>query len=491
MNDVVLLKKYCQSLSVLYVEDEEDLNASVVRYLSKFFGHIETACDGEEGLEKYNTGTFDIVITDINMPKMNGIELARRIKVINPQQAIIIVSAYTETEYFVDAIHLGVSDYIIKPLDYEQMNSVLYKLASAAHMRQENKLFHESLYTLVKEQTKSITDNYELTIKAMVDIVESRDTYTGGHSARVAHYAKAIAQEMNLTPEECELVFRAGMLHDIGKVTTPDSILLKPGKLSAREYNLIKHHVVVSYELLSKIPMYGQLAEIVKSHHERYDGHGYPSGLRDEEIPLLSRLMIIADAFDAMTTNRIYKGRMSLREAIEEIKNASGTQFDPAVVPFACTAFSRMELNTNATQLPQNNMEEERFSYFYHDPVTDKYNKEYLILFLQSIAHEGPCNAYVYMLKNFSQYNKKFGWEEGNAALNAYGEYLTKRYPNATVFRIHGDDFVLISKDFLCDGSDMHSQPPCFENTGVGVECHCLAVEADFLDQIERLDTNE
>lgn len=491
MNDTVLLKKYCQSLNVLYVEDEEDLSASVVRYLSKFFGHVEAAYDGQEGLEKYNSGTFDIVMTDINMPKMNGIELARSIRAVNPQQVVIIISAYTETDYFIDAIHAGISDYVIKPINFEQMNNVLYKLASAIQMSKENKLFHESLYTLVREQTKSITENYELTIKAMVEIVESRDTYTGGHSERVATYAKAIAQEMNLTSQECELVFRAGMLHDIGKVTTPDSILLKPGELSVREHNLIKHHVVVSYELLSKIPMYSKLAEVVRSHHERYDGHGYPNGLKGEEIPVLSRIMIIADAFDAMTTNRIYKGRMNLVGAIEQIQEGSGTQFDPTVVPFACAALSRMSLNDAITQLPQNSMEEERFSYFYHDAVTERYNKAYLVLFLQALPQEVHYNACIHFIKNFSQYNRVNGWEEGNVLLKTYAEYLQKRHPDAMIFRIHGDDFVLVSKEPLYDASQECLLPPCLDNTGLSVQCNCLTLEAEFMDQIKHLESFE
>ena len=297
MSDILLLKECCHSLNILYVEDDRAVNEALTKYLSKFFNHIETAFNGEEGLEKYKAGEFDMVLSDINMPKMNGIDMAKEIKRINPEQEIIIISAHSESEYFLSAIHLGISDYILKPIIYEQMNSVLYKVASALQLRKENKRFHESLHQLVKEQTKSLTENYEQTIKAMVDLVESRDTYTGGHSERVAGYSKAIAQEMNLSEEECELIFRAGMLHDIGKVTTPDTILLKPGKLSGREYALIQNHVTVSYELLSKIPMYTKISDIVITHHERYDGNGYPNGLKGDEIPLLGRIMIIADAF--------------------------------------------------------------------------------------------------------------------------------------------------------------------------------------------------
>ncbi len=485
MTDILLLKKYAQSLNILYVEDETELNASVVRYLSKFFGHTETAYDGEEGLEKYRNGEFDIVLTDINMPKMNGSEMAKNIKAINGEQEIIILSAHAESDYFLDAIHLGVSDYIIKPIIYEQMNAVLYKVSNIIQMRKENKRFHESLQQQVKEQTKLLTDNYEQTIKAMVDLVESRDSYTGGHSDRVASYSKAIAQEMNLGDEECELIFRAGMLHDIGKVTTPDTILLKPGKLSPKEHDLIKNHVTVSYELLEKIPMYEKLAAVVSVHHERYDGHGYPKGLKGDEIPLLGQIMIVADAFDAMTTNRIYKARMSIEDALIEIEANSGTQFDPKIVPFACKVLSRVVINQDITQLPKSNMENERFAYFFHDSVTDYYNQEYLSLFLQSIPEDGAYQACVYFLKNFSQYNNRFDWEVGNRLLKTFADLLQKVYPDATLFRIQGDDFILISKELF---SKECVHPLFLEESGVEAECYHLPVGNDFMDRVKRLE---
>ncbi len=491
MNDLQLLKKYCQSLSILYVEDEKELNVSVARYLSKFFGHVETAYDGEGGLASYNAGTFDIVMTDINMSKMNGIEMAKKIKAINPEQEIIIISAYTETNYFMEAIHIGISDYILKPIIYEHMNTVLYKVTSAIAMRNENKRFHEHLYQLVADQTKSIADNYELAIKAMANLVDSRDAYTGGHSERVAQYSSDIAKEMNLSDEECEIVFRAGMLHDIGKVTTPDAILLKPGRLSKREYDLIMNHVVVGYELLVKIPMYKKLAEVVKSHHERFDGKGYPDGLSGDEIPLLSRIMIIADAFDAMTTDRIYKGRKSLEDAILEIQAYSGIQFDPEIVPFACKALSGATIDHTVTQLPKTSMESERFAYFFHDTVTDCYNSAYLSLYLQTIKKDGPYCACVIFLKNFSQYNNKYGWEIGNALLKSVADNLAQRYPDRTLFRVQGDDFIVISKDKLCNESIEMEQPSFFESTGVSIERHILPISDNFMEEINQLEKRD
>lgn len=488
MNDVVLLKKYCQSLNVLYVEDEKELNETMSRYLSKFFNHVEAAYDGNEGLEKYREDKFDIVLTDINMPKMNGIDMASQIRSINPEQEIIIISAHTETDYFLNAIHLGITDYVLKPIIYEQMNSVLYKIANVIHIRQENNSFHESLHLLVKEQTLSLTDNYEQTITAMVDLVESRDTYTGGHSERVAAYSKAIAKEMKLSDEESELVYRAGMLHDIGKVTTPDSILLKPGKLSEIEHDLIKNHVTVSYELLLKIPMYAKLSQIVISHHERYDGYGYPNGLKGNEIPLLGQIMIIADAFDSMTTNRIYKGRMSREDAIVEIQKNSGTQFDPNTVPYACKALSHVVISQSITQLPKSSMENERFAYFFHDTITECYNKEYLELFLQQNIQGTGDSSCACFLKNFSQYNKKFGWEKGDALLKDFADHLRNINPNALIFRVHGDDFVLISQESSLECSKESLNPVFLNNTEVDAVCYALSFKADIMTQITNIE---
>lgn len=422
---------------------------------------------------------------------MNGIEMSKKIKAMNPEQTIVIISAYTETEFFMDAIHMGISDYIIKPIEYEQMNSVLYKLANNIQARKENKLFHENLYKLVAEQTQSITDNYELTIKAMVDVVESRDSYTGGHSERVARFCEAIAQEMMLSEEECALIFRAGMLHDIGKVTTPDAILMKPGKLSEREHDLIKNHVVVSYEMLAKIPMYQKLSLIVQSHHERYDGKGYPNGLKGDEIPLLARIMIIADAFDAMTTNRIYKGRKSREAAIAEIEAGSGTQFCPEIVPYACKALSTVTINESITQLPHNSMEAERFAYFFHDSVTENYNSEYLILYLKTINKEIQHCANVIYLRNFSQYNKKYGWEQGNALLKSTADYLANKYPYGVLFRIYGDDFVLISKDKFHECPEEEKEPFFLKNTGVTMEYHHLLVTDKLTEEIKYLEGHD
>ncbi len=302
--------------------------------------------------------------------------------------------------------------------------------------------FNDMSHRIYKSDAEK-TQNYEEVILAMVDIIEQRDTYTAGHSKRVAHYCKLIAQTMGLEPHTVAKLYKAAMLHDIGKVQTPDSILLKPAKLSNLEYTLIKEHVSVSDDILDKLTMYKDLAKIVKYHHERFDGNGYPFGKKGKDIPLLSRIMIVADAFDAMTTNRIYKPRLSLQEALQELENNSGTQFDPDVVAHAKEALKDVTLPKTGDQLPHSAVERERFAYFFKDKLTQAYNIDYFNTVLNKEEMKEEL-AYLVQMKHFTAYNKTYGWQAGDRYLIAFVDFIKKHYPNAMIFRVQGDDFVIV-----------------------------------------------
>jgi len=451
------LKKITKDLTLLYVEDEDALRESLEVYLNKLFSKVVTATNGQEGLECYQKEEFDIVVSDIQMPIMDGLVMSQKIKDIDPNQEIVITSAYSETSYFLDSIKVGVNGYIIKPIDYTQMNQELYKSTIKIIQRKENVHYKLHLEEMVEERTAEIVamevervKNFETTILSFVEMIEDRDTYTGGHSQRVATYAKLIAQEMGFSPEDCSFIYEAGIIHDIGKIATPDTILLKPGRLNNIEYKLIKEHVSVGYKLLSKIPMYKKHAEIILGHHERYDGLGYPQGLKGDEIPILSHILMVADAFDAMTTNRIYKGRKNIEYALKELKEFSGKQFHPDVAKSAIKVFSKITLPEEITQLPKTDIEKERFSYFFRDQVTDAYNNDYLNFMLEHniLNHEFCCVCKLY-LHNFNSFNNSYGWQEGDKLLNAFVKYLQKTYPTNTIFRVHGDDFILMSKEVI------------------------------------------
>lgn len=490
------LRVVAKGLSVLYVEDEEALRNSVLSYLRKIFTNVFAATNGLDGLKAYEKHSYNLVITDIQMPHMDGLEMISKIKSINPNQEIIITSAYSQQNYFLDAIRLGVSDYIIKPINREQMNQVFYKSASKLSRFKENIEYKLHLEEMVRERTYEVVtlenekaETFEKIILAFVEMIEDRDTYTAGHSERVAKYSKLIAQKMGKSDEECELLYRAGILHDIGKIATPDTILLKPGKLNDFEYKLIQEHVIVGYDLLSKIPIYTEIAEIIKYHHERYDGKGYPSGVKGNEIAPLARIMIVADAFDAMTTNRIYKGRKDTQMAIKELQELSGIQFHPEIISSAILVFSEVDILSNISQLPKTEVEKERFSYFYRDQVTKAYNSDYLDYILnQNIFNkEYKCINALY-LHSFSQYNNMYGWAEGDKLLNILVDYLCDQYPLSLNFRLHGDDFIIISKEHLEIDMNQFEDLEMFNKYNISISKHHIDITAESIKNLVELE---
>jgi len=288
--------------------------------------------------------------------------------------------------------------------------------------------------------------NYEETILSFVHLIEQRDSYTAGHSLRVARYGAMIADQLEVEKEEKILLERAAILHDIGKIATPDSILLRPGQLSPLEFDLIKMHVDSGYHVLSRIHMYRELAEIIRNHHEWYNGRGYPQGVSGEKIPYLARILTVADAFDAMTTDRIYHDKYNVKQAIAELQRCSGTQFDPGVVEAALVAFEEVTLEEPHFQLPETELEKKRFAYFFNDPLTDLYNEEYLKVLLQE-KHKVELYSRIifFSLKRFSDYNKREGWDRGDALLIALARFFSKEFPRSLCFRAHGDIFVVIT----------------------------------------------
>jgi len=298
----------------------------------------------------------------------------------------------------------------------------------------------DAILTMEKEKAA----NYEETILAFVNIIEQRDTYTAGHTIRVAEYCALIAKEIGLNEAEIHKLEKAAILHDIGKVATPDAILLKPGKLSHLEYELIKQHSQVGADMLQKITIYKDLATIIRYHHSRYDGKGYPRTDSPDEIPFLSHIMIVADAFDAMTTNRIYRPRKSIKEAIEDLQDANGLQFHPDVVKAAVVALQNVTINSTS-QMPASELEYRRMSYFFQDSLTGLYNEDYLQIVLNTSAKKYSC-LNILDLKKFRVYNRVHGWNEGNLLLKKFATILKETYRDSMILRYHGDDFIILSQ---------------------------------------------
>lgn len=447
MSDIKKLSSVTKDLHILYVEDELGIQSKMQKYLQKFFASVTVADNGFDGLEAFKEGNFHIVITDLSMPKMDGIEMIQRIKHIKEQQSVLITTAHSDSQYLLDAIKSHVDGYILKPFDFDELNAELFKVSQRIQAINKNEEYKKYLQSMLQKQKKEMDENYEKTLYSIVELIEQRDTYTAGHSKRVAYYCELIAKEMGYSEEDCTTIHQAGILHDVGKIETPDAVLLNPKALNELEYKLIQEHVKVGYKLLDSIPMFKRLAPIVESHHERYDGTGYPRGLKGEEINEFSRIMIVADAFDAMTTNRIYKARKTIAEALTELVNLSGTQFDPVVIKSAAKVLKEVNLDENINQLPKTKLEQERFAYFYNDTLSPVYNQNYLSVNLLKNSYEFHfTHMLVFSIRDFSSYNKKHGWKKGDKFLEKFATTLYNNLKDVSIFRIFGDDFVVLSK---------------------------------------------
>lgn len=343
----------------------------------------------------------------------------------------------------------------------------------------------------VARLTAERTANYEETIFSFVDMIEQRDTYTAGHTERVAHYSEMIAREMGIEPEETKKLYKAAILHDIGKIATPDSILLKPGKLTSLDYDLIKLHAFAGYEMLSQIVMYRELAEIILHHHERHDGKGYPDGLQGDEIPLLSRIMTVGDAFDAMTTNRIYKAKKEIPEALAELQEFCGSQFHPEVVKAAVKVLADVKIPTTISQLPISDLEKKRFSYFFNDKLTGLFNEEYLKIILNNLDLNHYSCLHILHLLNVPEYNKRHGWDKGNQFFKEFAAELLVCFPDALVFRAYGNDFALMAKEHITVESKAFNIFRCIINTEIEAEVDhvdLLAGKAYTIDKLEKME---
>lgn len=449
------LTSISEGMSILYVEDETLIRENTALLLETIFSDVKIAANGQEGFDLYRTQRFDIVITDILMPEMNGVVLVKKIKELNPAQPIIITSACEESGYLLDLINLGVAQFLLKPIQTEHIIKIIHEVAThiynqrkvnefTAHLEQElihqttlleqykevvdfstivtktdlggnivyandafcqtsgyrleeimnrshnilrdpetNGEFYEDLWktildkktwrgtikNIAKKGQRYITDT---TIKPILDeyghiidfisishnvtelfdlneeiwqtqhemlsllgeVGESRSQETGNHVRRVAKYAKLLGELCGLEEEQTRLLYSASPMHDIGKIGIPDAILLKPGKLDTQEYEVMKKHSLIGYDILkqSNRPLLKAAAIIACEHHEKWDGTGYPNGIAGDAIHIYGRITALADVFDALSCERVYKKAWPMEKIIEFVINERGKHFDPTLV---------------------------------------------------------------------------------------------------------------------------------------------------------------
>ncbi len=319
---------------VLVVDDEEHIRTLLKDALEELGYKCDTAENGLKSLEKVEEkkGNHEVILLDIHMPELNGIETLKRLKLTYPDISVVVLSASRDVENVRNALKEGAYDYIFKPFDLNELKNTIKRACERTKLIRENRDYQKNLEIKVAEQTETLINLYADTLEALVLALDLREHETGFHSYRVTEYSLTLARRLGLPDKALSILAKGALLHDIGKIGVPDSILLKPGKLTDEEWKIMKRHPTMGYELLKKIDFLEEAAEIVLSHHEHYNGKGYPRGLKGKQIPLGARSFSVVDALDAMTTNRPYRQALSFEEAIERIAKGSGSQFDPTIV---------------------------------------------------------------------------------------------------------------------------------------------------------------
>lgn len=317
---------------ILIVDDEPDIRELIREGLKTAGYECFSAGDGYEGLKVLEEKPIDVVISDITMPRMNGIEFARRIRE-SYDADVILVTGYIETYSYDQAMELGVSDFLQKPIG---LNELMLRLRRVLRERSNIKE-RDRAETELRQSLEKLRTVMESVVETMALVIEKRDPYTSGHQKRVALLAEAIAEEMGLPQEQIQGIRLAGMIHDIGKIAVPAEILSKPGVLTDLEIRMIREHSQIGHDVLEKIDFPWPVAEMVLQHHERIDGSGYPRGLLGSDICLEAKILAVADVFEAMVSHRPYRQALGFEAAIGEITRNRGILYDPGAVD-ACAA---------------------------------------------------------------------------------------------------------------------------------------------------------
>jgi len=358
--DFQKIYQYSKNLTVLYVEDDDTLRNATLEAIEDYFFMIDIAQNGQVALDKYNNFykknsiNYDLVITDIKMPVMDGLSFIKELHKICKEQSIIVVSAYNESDRLTDLINIGISHFLMKPIAFDKLKSTLYQSCrnisnhkEVIQQREELEDINKNLDAKVKVLAKEILFVQKVSIETIANMVESYDDETGTHIKRIESYTSILLDKIPVS-DDCPKDLRvtvpfASLLHDIGKLIIPKDILTKKGQLNRDEFEIIKTHAKLGGEVLKKAnntfrnsfnkDSYLKIAsEIAMYHHEKWDGSGYPEGLKEKKIPKCARIVAIADVYDALRSKRVYKDAFSHEKAVEIIENEREKSFDPELV---------------------------------------------------------------------------------------------------------------------------------------------------------------
>jgi response regulator RpfG family c-di-GMP phosphodiesterase len=323
------------------VDDDDLVRHALVRVVEGQGLACIQAGSGVQALELLERqGEVPIVIRDIHMPEMDGLALLHRLRERWPDTAVIMLTAVADVETAVSCMQLGAADYIAKPVIIDEVRTRVTRALEKRELTLQNRFYQQHLETRVRQQAQRIRELFLEGVQTLAHALEAKDAYTRGHSKRVSWYAVKTGVNLGFTGDELEELRLGAELHDIGKIGTREAVLNKAGPLTTEEFRHIAEHTVLGERILAPLARETpRVLRIVRSHHERLNGSGFPDGLAGEAIPLEARIVAVADAFDAMTTNRTYRALRPTDVALDELRRCIGEQFDARVVDAFLRAF--------------------------------------------------------------------------------------------------------------------------------------------------------
>jgi putative nucleotidyltransferase with HDIG domain len=331
---------------ILIVDDDSPVRDLLTEGLTDGSYDCAAAADGVAALDALRRQRFELLITDVDMPGMDGLTLLTESRKIAPDTEVILLTGVVDVDVAIRAMRCGACDYLTKPFNLAEMKITVERALEKQRLMRENRDYQKDLETKVEERTvalrrknREVEDllgrlqgSYQATLEALATALDTRDSETLGHSRRVASYTIAVARRLGVQEPDLTDIYRGALLHDVGKIGVPDAILRKPARLTDDEWAEMRKHPEAGYRILEGVPFLEEARRIVLSHQERYDGRGYPRGLKGKEIPIGARIFTVVDTLDAMTSDRPYRRAVPFDAARAELLRHSGTQFDPEVV---------------------------------------------------------------------------------------------------------------------------------------------------------------
>jgi response regulator RpfG family c-di-GMP phosphodiesterase len=321
-----------QPRNILIVDDDWQVREVLHEIFLSAGYACQIAGDGREGLDLFRATLPPLTVTDLKMPVMDGIALLQGIREADNDAAVIVLTGAADVKTAIESLKLGAHDFIMKPVNVDELLIAADRAIERRQLLIERREYQALLERRVEEATANLASAYTQTLEALGAALDSRDVGTESHSRRVHGYSLALARAHGVPDEQLPDLAHGVLLHDIGKIGIPDAILLKPGALTPDEWKVMRTHPEIGKRLIEKIPFLHGAIPVVWCHHEKWDGNGYPRGLKGEDIPLNARIFSVVDAFDAMTFDRPYSKAIAFEAAITEIKRCAGSHFDPQVV---------------------------------------------------------------------------------------------------------------------------------------------------------------